>query len=335
MDDEKFYCEQLEEEAKIREKNFHPVLMFELAIMMVLFFIVAGTFLWMNSPEKIMKDYFKNLSSGKWNRIYDQLYLDEKEDQFLTKSLFISAEKLEEVSNKKNYWNLTAVRQLPGENKMKEQKFEVYYKKNGSEFRKEFTLVRKGLSWKIDGQEFVQHHIKINVPKGTKIKFDEIELKEENKEAGTEEVDTYILPSIFEGVHYITAEKKGREPYEELISFKEKEIFNIDMDFQQEVIEEVTNMVVAEVKQAYEEKIEEEKIKNRFQVLKLKNNKISVMQSGVNEVKITVVSDYEYQYKEKKQRKVKITGHCKNTLTYVRKKDQFCLTELNLDDGFL
>ena len=335
MDEEKFYCEQLEEEAKLSDKNFHPFLIFALVIFTIMVLIVTGTFIWMNKPEKIMKDYFRNLSSGKWNRIYDQLYFDEEEDKFLTKELFISARKLEEISNKKNHWSMTGMEIVEGKSDFTRKNVEVNYKKNESEFRKEFVLVRKGFGWKIDGQEYVQHNIAIHVPKGTELQFDKVLLSKEDQVSVKEEMDTYVLPSIFGGTHYITAEKKGRESYEELLSFKDKEVLEIDMNFQHKVLEEITDTVVNELKQSYEEKIKDKKIKKRFEFLSLKNNKISVVQTGVNEVEISISSDYEYRYKEKKQKKVTITGQCINRLTYERKNDEFHLTEVDLEDGFL
>ncbi len=220
----------------------------------IIIFIAVG--LNASSYEKLGVKYMKALYSGDFDTVYNCIEVPEGE--FLTKDMFVFSrqgnplytdvkveihqlteyeKKLQEIEDK---WNLSSGNEADGDKKQVKVDYAMYtVPEAGSSSKPELRegsatvdLVKaEGKTmlffpkWEIDNQRYITKNFQIEVPKGSKVYFDGVELTDKYKVEVEEDSsnDEYIIDILFKGNHKIKATKDNYEDYEADISISADE----------------------------------------------------------------------------------------------------------------
>lgn len=209
--------------------------------------------------------------------------------------------------------------------------------KNDEIYTEEVPLVRLKGVWKVDGDaEFVEKNVGIRVPKGATVYYDGLELGEMYEKEAENEMQIYVLPESFNGMHYIRVEKQNMETEERLVNLDPEETFEIPLKYGQELLKKAGEQALADIQTKYRGA---EIGRTKFIDLTLTGNRITAKTTGDDEelIEVTVESQYEYQYKPNKYyRRVRTEkGSVKNVGIYVYDGENLQLKQMNLDDDFL
>ncbi len=330
--------EDLEKEETLARPYAHiwTMIIAETAALFLVFAVLAGIKAWKNYPERIASDYVRGMVQGEWNEIYDCMYFSDSEEQLLNKKMFVTAQGLQfdngiiirvKVKDAKD----TTVK---NENR---KVIAVDYTRNEEPFTKEVPLIKKDGMWKVDGdKEYVRKDVQIEVPSGALVSYDGVILDESYMKSREGIVDTYSLPKIFDGLHYITLSKENMEKSEELIRFNGEEPVRLTMKYSDEALTRIGIQAQNDISAAYKNADIGSKV---FISLNLTGNKVTVKisESDPSLIEATVVSEYNYQYKQNKYYwgTRTSTGSCTNTCVYSYDGTQLQLAGQNLDTSFL
>lgn len=171
------------------------------------FFIVGSS---MTNPKNVALKYFRAMAKADLNAIYPYLYTEKSE--FVSKDLFISKNEedakkndvvlakskvnsMSTIDNKKGEASITIDYTVKKDDKISDlSSTKISLKKSGKKL-----LIFD--DWKVVTDDFVSKDIKVSIPKGSKVKFDGIEVGEKylNKEKTTDSTDVYAIPSMITG----------------------------------------------------------------------------------------------------------------------------------------
>ena len=211
---------------------------------------------------------------------------------------------------------------------------------------------------------FIVKDYRVRVPVGSKVSIDqkEIDQKYFSKEDSTEELDVYLLPQVVRAELTIkTTLKNGLELEEKVTPSAQSKYYTAKLSLDtlttnhSEEIEEMLEKDIEEIYgnlmqgKSWEEWQKEKSSNEEYQELKKKydslkeefdkNSKVSLTSfevdgitlnqmtnEGINEVKITLKVEYEYEVRGEKKEK---TGHFSPSLVYKIDKGQFQLIDIN------
>lgn len=288
---------------------------------------------WKHDPERLAEEYVQSVVQRDWNEAYGKLYFKNNDNELLTKKLFVSASELSENHAEIIRSEIRKVKPLSSDHTL----YEVEYMKNDEIYTEEVPLVRLKGVWKVDGDaEFVEKNVGIRVPKGATVYYDGLELGETYAKEAENEMQVYVLPESFNGVHYIRVEKQNMETAERLVNLDPEETFDIPLKYGQELLKKAGEQALSDIQTKYREA---EIGRTKFIDLTLTSNRITAKTTGDDEelIEVTVESQYEYQYKPNKYyRRVRTEkGSVKNVGIYAHDGENLQLKQMNLDDDFL
>lgn len=252
---------QVSQVSVVREKRTwkkaHIIIGVEALVMVAL---LIGFFQYgkkVNSAETVAKNFFVYTMNGDWDSVYD--YLDCSEDIFLTKELFVSAMKDEEVDE---YSNFSVKVEEEDKDKIGTT-VEVSYRSSDSsgdstmdvelnkQSTKEFLFFDE---WKVNAADYIKQDFTISVLKGAKVSFDGIELGSNylDAEQDSSSVDCYTIPKVFKGTHTITVTKEGRKTVTQELNRSEGSYSLSSMELEEELKQELVKQAGDAMKQIFE-----------------------------------------------------------------------------------
>lgn len=335
--------EEVFDRLEASQRSWKPtskVLLAELILLALIVGSFAGVWYWRNNPERIAGEYVQGAEQGEWNDVYDKLYFGEEKNPFLSKKMFVSAQSLAFDQSSVVRTKVRSVKRK-GKKGVNAQTMEVRYTRNGAQVTKAVPLIRRGGRWLVDGTEqYVKENVRLEVPKGTLVVCDEALLDNALLMETKGNRETYEIPKMFDGVHYLSLEKTDMDPLEKLIRFSEEETVKLYMKYNRQTLEKAVRQAGEDIRSGYLEAAQNSESGREFERLNLTKNRIGVRVtddlSGLIEVKTE--SYYEYQFSEKQwffaSRKTE-RGQCSNICIYSYDSGELKLESRHLNTTFL
>ncbi|WP_461812400.1 hypothetical protein [Faecalimonas sp.] len=332
--------EKLEEESKKTKLNGKKILIVEFSVVVLLIFLVLGTYFKLNDAKKIAKEYMRNVLQGNWNKVYDYLYFPEEDNVYLSRKMFLS---VQELSNDTRIFrvSISDIREVGSKDKNSRQ-FEVTYRDKKENKKILVPMVRKKGEWYVDGyKQFVEDIAYLEVPKDTKINLDNVALDSAYLKKTEGNTDFYEIPTLFRGVHYIVLEKANMEKYEDLVRFEKGKPVQVTMQYGKDILEMAAKQAQGAIRKEYENATKDTLEDKELRYLQLKNNQIKVRPSEENPeyIVVTIESEYEYRYKQKLFYFFHInktdSGKCTNKCTFSYQSGALKLENKEINTSFL
>lgn len=333
LEEEEELSEEFDEKPK--ESHAHPyrIILIELIVLLVVILLIAGYWYSKNDPEKLAEEFVQGAVQQRWNDVYDILYFKNTKDELLTKKMFVSARELNANNAEIVRSEVRSAKPLVKDHSL----YQVDYVKNEENYTEEVPLIRINGKWRIAGdKKYIRNDVKIKVPEGSVVYYDDVKLSPKYVKETKGGTDLYELPEIFDGMHYIKAEKKGVGSAERLVNLDSEETFEISLKYSEEFLKKARNQALNDIKEKYKKA---EIGRTKFVSLKLSDNRVTVKPSGSDRklIEVTVESEYEYRYKPNKYywRVQKDEGSVKNVLTYFYNGEKLKLEKTELEQKFL
>ena len=206
----------------------------------VVFFIVGkNTF----SAQNVATDYFKAITNGDWDVAYDMMDMDESD--FINKDMFVKAVNGSDTL-KVNKYTVKASESSIAANAV------IKYRKRGAssddelelsmnkEDSKQFLLFD---SWKISSDTYTVSDFTVQIPSGTTLYMDDVEVPEKYINEDTDSYTTYTIDKLFKGTHTFYIEtgdfesSKGTYDVEYDEDYYTVDSIKIDQDSQKEIVD--------------------------------------------------------------------------------------------------
>lgn len=320
---------------KPEETHTHPyrIIMIELMVLLSIILLIVGYQYSKNNPEKLAKEFVQGVVQQRWNDVYNILYFEHTKEELLTKKMFVSARELNANNAEIVRSEVKSAKPLRKDHSL----YQVDYVKNEKNYTEKVPLVKVKGKWWIDGdKKYIRENVKLRVPKGSVVSYDDVELSAKYIEEVEGENDIYELPEIFDGMHYIKVEKKGLGSAERLVNLDSEESFEVSLRYSEEFLEKVGNQALNDIKLKYKKA---EIGRTKFVSLNLSDNRVTVEVTGTDRelIEVTVESQYEYRYKPNKyyRRVRKDEGNVKNIFTYSYDGGKLKLEKTELEQEFL
>ncbi len=192
------------------------LLLIELAaalLSIIIFVVVYNT---QFSAKSIAEKYAEAAFKRDWNSVYDTLYIDNS-SEFLTKKAFITAQSMN-ASQEKQRVRIKKIKKLTGG--FTSQAYRVSYRVEDYSDTMTIELKRKGLSWKVDTDEYLSKNYMVTVPSGADVTVDKIDITKDIKPSTKKDgYDTYEIPVVFGSTHYIELSGDELEPHAQCLTF--------------------------------------------------------------------------------------------------------------------
>ena len=201
----------------------------------VVFFVVGkNTF----SAQNVATDYFKAIINGDWDVAYDMM--DMEESDFINKDMFVKAVNGSDTLKVNKYTVKASESSIAADAVIKYRKrgassddeLELSMNKEDS---KQFLLFD---SWKISSDSFT-----VQVPSGTTLYIDDVEVPEKYIDEDTDSYTTYTIDKLFKGTHTFYIEtgdfesSKGTYDVEYDEDYYTVDSIKIDQDSQKEIVD--------------------------------------------------------------------------------------------------
>lgn len=206
----------------------------------VVFFVVGkNTF----SAQNVATDYFKAIINGDWDVAYDMMDMDESD--FINKDMFVKAVNGSDTLKVNKYTVKASESSIAADAVIKYRKrgassddeLELFMNKEDS---KQFLLFD---SWKISSDSYTVSDFTVQVPSGTTLYMDDVEVPEKYIDEDTDSYTTYTIDKLFKGTHTFYIEtgdfesSKGTYDVEYDEDYYTVDSIKIDQDSQKEIVD--------------------------------------------------------------------------------------------------
>lgn len=209
----------------------------------VVFFVVGkNTF----SAQNVATDYFKAMTNGDWDVAYDMMDMDESD--FINKDMFVKAVNGSDTLKVNKYTVKASESSIAADVVIKYRKrgassddeLELSMNKEDS---KQFLLFD---SWKISSDSYTVSDFTVQVPSGTTLYMDDVEVPEKYIDEDTDSYTTYTtytIDKLFKGTHTFYIEtgdfesSKGTYDVEYDEDYYTVDSIKIDEDSQKEIVD--------------------------------------------------------------------------------------------------
>ena len=257
-----------------------------LVVVAIIVFSVVGNKL--TDPERIALNYFKDVASADWEKVYN--YYDLSESEFVNKSMYKKAVEKNEKIDYTNYAikndnDLSNLLESNDTDNSKNQgisrKIKIEYAlKNSNDTNLTYTVKlvkakKKKLlffdNWKVVPEDMLAKDYSIRTLKNVTVKLDGIELsdkylKEKSSNSESEsssnyesKLNTYEIPSLFKGNHKIEFTGKFIEKYKDNIKVSATSDYcysYTNPEIKESIVEELEDKSEDVVKKLYEAAID-------------------------------------------------------------------------------
>lgn len=174
---------------------FNPLMIVaavEVVVLIVAIVVFATTLKKANNYEKTACAFWNKLAAGKYEEAYTYLYIDDDDEDALTKESFVAAMKTAP------YAEAEKVKIKKSSASDSKGKFKVNFEYDDEDYSIDFALVKKDKKWKIDASSFTTKVTVNNVPAGADLYVDGVKVA--SKKENADKYDTMKVV-VFEGTH--------------------------------------------------------------------------------------------------------------------------------------